>query len=180
MFYTYMWLRENGTPYYVGKGSGRRAFTSWSHGVHKPALKERIIVQDFESEEDALSAEKFLINFYGREDLSEGCLRNLTDGGENPPIAWGNKNRLGSITSEETKKKISKSLLKVRDKLRGNLGRIMSEETRKKMSAWRLGKPRSAETCLKVSQSLKGHSVSEETRAKLRAATLEQWRLKRL
>jgi hypothetical protein len=85
MFYTYLWLREDGTPYYVGKGSGIRAFTSWAHGVHKPAAKERIVVQEFESEEDAFEAEKFLVAYYGRLDNGTGCLRNLTDGGENPP-----------------------------------------------------------------------------------------------
>jgi hypothetical protein len=103
MFYTYLWLREDGTPYYVGKGSGNRAFTSWSHGVHKPVTKERIIVQEFDSEEDAFEAEKFLISYYGRLDLGTGCLRNLTDGGENPPSHFGRKK------TEEHKRKISEA-----------------------------------------------------------------------
>ena len=101
--YTYLWLREDGTPYYAGKGSGIRAFTSWAHGVHKPKTKDRIIVQEFESEEDAFVAEKFFISYYGRLDLDTGCLRNLTDGGENPPSAKGVKR------SEETRNRMSEA-----------------------------------------------------------------------
>lgn len=105
MFYTYLWLRENGTPYYAGKGSGIRAFTSWSHGVHKPETKVRIIVQVFISEEEAFEAEKFLINYYGRLDLGTGCLRNLTDGGENPP-----RTKLGRCVSQRRRRLISETL----------------------------------------------------------------------
>jgi general stress protein YciG len=81
-FYTYLWLREDGTPYYVGKGRGRRAFISRAHTVRRPKELSRIIVQEFETEEDAFRAEQFLITYYGRQDLGTGCLRNRTDGGE--------------------------------------------------------------------------------------------------
>jgi len=83
MFYTYLWLRENGTPYYVGKGTGNRAF--WRHGrkgTKPPDDYSRVLIQEFISEQDALFAEKFLISYYGRVDLGTGCLRNLTDGGD--------------------------------------------------------------------------------------------------
>jgi hypothetical protein len=82
MFYTYLWLRGDGTPYYVGKGSGKRAFTSGAHGVHRPKDTGRIILQEHSSEEDAFCAEIFLIAYYGRKDTGVGCLRNRTDGGE--------------------------------------------------------------------------------------------------
>lgn len=74
-FYTYLWLREDGTPYYVGKGTLRRA-------LRKGHPKGKVIVQEFPTEQDAFAAEKFLISYYGRKDLSEGCLINLTNGGE--------------------------------------------------------------------------------------------------
>ena len=96
-FYTYLWLREDGTPYYVGKGFGDRAFIRDNHRIPRPKNKSRILVQDFPSEQDAFAAEKFLINYYGRVDLGTGCLRNLTEGGEGCS---------GRICKDETKQKI--------------------------------------------------------------------------
>ena len=75
-FYTYIWLREDGSPYYVGKGKLARALRAGC-----PPLS-RVILQDWQSEADALEAEKILIAYYGRIDNGTGCLRNYTDGGE--------------------------------------------------------------------------------------------------
>jgi hypothetical protein len=81
MYYTYLWLREDGTPYYVGKGKGKRGFTSGKHSVKCPP-KERIVIYTAESESEAFETEIALIWYYGRKDLGLGCLRNHTDGGE--------------------------------------------------------------------------------------------------
>jgi hypothetical protein len=62
--------------------------------------KERIIVQEWPTEEDAFLGERFLIALYGREDLGEGCLLNMSDGGESPP------NHRGKKRSEETRQKL--------------------------------------------------------------------------
>ena len=81
-YYTYFWLRADGTPYYVGKGKENRAFTSIDHNVKCPINLDRIIVQYYESESEAYEAEVFFIAYFGRKDLSSGCLRNLTNGGD--------------------------------------------------------------------------------------------------
>jgi hypothetical protein len=109
--YTYLWLREDGSPYYVGKGTKNRA---WRRGSPP---RERIIVQDFLTHEDAFQAEKFLISLFGRKDLSTGCLINLTDGGDGP-IGYrhrkeakeklrGNTNRTGKRASIESCRRMS-------------------------------------------------------------------------
>lgn len=81
MFYTYLWLREDGTPYYAGKGTKGRAFRKNTHRFPPPS-KDRIVLQEWETEREAFEAEKLLISYYGREDLGTGCLLNLSDGGE--------------------------------------------------------------------------------------------------
>jgi hypothetical protein len=137
MFYTYMWLREDGTPYYVGKGSKDRAYTKYNHR-HNPPPKDRIVLYAAKDETEAFENEIALIWYYGRKDLGLGCLRNFTDGGDGvsnchkgkpwsaarraahkPRVAW---NR-GVSPSEETRKKI-------RD---ANLGKVISAEIRAKM-----------------------------------------------
>ena len=92
IFYCYFWLRWNGSPYYVGKGQGDRAFIVDSHNVSMPKDHAQIILQYYPTEEDAFEAERFFISLFGRKDIGTGCLRNLTDGGENPPN-WAGKKR---------------------------------------------------------------------------------------
>jgi hypothetical protein len=81
-FYTYLWLRYDGTPYYVGKGMGKRAYWSHQRTVPMPPDTSRILVEFHPTEVDAFEAEKFLVAYYGRQDLGTGILRNRTDGGE--------------------------------------------------------------------------------------------------
>ena len=79
-YYVYEYLREDGTPYYVGKGKGAR----WrkTHNVYVPP-KERVkFVQENMLEQDAFDLEIELIAKYGRKDLGTGILRNQTVGGE--------------------------------------------------------------------------------------------------
>jgi hypothetical protein len=148
VYYTYLWLREDGTPYYVGKGTGIRAFTNSSHNVHKPLDESLILTQEFPDEQSAFAAEKFLIAYYGRKDLGTGCLRNLTDGGENPPThRRGNPGHIpwnkGKPWSEEIKLKFSNakkgkpsnwSGMKASDELRRKLSRAHSKFTQEQIN----------------------------------------------
>lgn len=73
---------KTGQVFYVGKGSGMRAFGSgtrspyWRNVVNKYGYKAHVIMR-FDNEDCAFSLERALIRFYGRQNL---C--NLTDGGE--------------------------------------------------------------------------------------------------
>jgi hypothetical protein len=88
MFFTYMFIRQNdGTPYYVGKGSGYRAYTTSHRYVKAPRHgqrldRARILVQFWPDEATAFEMEKFYIRLFGRKDNGTGILRNMTDGGD--------------------------------------------------------------------------------------------------
>jgi len=80
-FYVYLYLREDGTPYYVGKGKDKRAWLK--HSVNLPNEESRILfVAKNLSETESYILEKKLISSYGRKDNGTGILRNYTDGGE--------------------------------------------------------------------------------------------------
>src|SRR5271166_3749516 len=120
-FYTYLWLRGDGTPYYVGKGHGRRAWVSHKKTrQYRPEFDSRITVQYWTTEQEAFEKEKWYIQLFGREDRGTGILLNRTDGGE------GSNTFLGRKHTEEAKRKIGNSKV-------GNtvwLGKTHSVETR--------------------------------------------------
>lgn len=127
-FYTYAYLRENGTPYYIGKGKGRRAFRS--HGKVKVPPKDRILFLKINlTEEEAFKHEIYMIAVFGRKDLGKGILLNFSDGGEGPS---------GNILSAETKQKMSEAKKGVK----------FSDEHRKNISRSKVGKPRDLPWCV--------------------------------
>ena len=119
-YYVYAWLREDGTPYYIGKGCDKRAWRKHGEGyAQRPADKSRIVLlHENLNEEEALDKERDIIAHYGRK-VKGGILHNQSEGGDNPPKNTGH--------SEETKRKIKES--NIRTKAKG-----ISEETRRKMS----------------------------------------------
>lgn len=115
-YYVYGYFREDGTPYYIGKGCLKRAW-AWHRTIKKPASPSRIkILLDNMSEEEALEAEKDLISLLGRKKNGTGCLWNLTDGGQGTSgrpqtqdakdrISRLNKGRLKGIPQTEDHKR---------------------------------------------------------------------------
>ena len=100
-YYTYAYLREDGTPYYIGKGKGDRAYRKDGRPCATPKDKNKIIhLKTNLTEEEAFNHEKYMIFILGRKDLGTGILYNKTDGGEG---------KSGCYPSEETKRKISET-----------------------------------------------------------------------
>ena len=164
-FYTYAYLRVDRTPYYIGKGKGRRLYEKHQKGISVPKDKSRIIyLKQNLTEEEAFKQEKYMIAVFGRKDLGTGILHNKTDGGEGAS---------GAVMSEETRNKISEALKGENNHQYGkkgkdapNYGKVPSEETRRKLSEAKKGKKHSEETRRKRSEANKGKKHSEETRKK--------------
>jgi len=153
-FYTYLWLREDGSPYYAGKGSTDRAFEEHRFCGPPPPI-ERIIIQPHTSENAAFAAEKFLIAYYGRKDIGTGILCNMTDGGE----GFGGVRR--------SKESYVKAGAKMRGALNPNFGKTMPQEQRDAISASRKGK-----NCGKRPTSV-GAKISATRKAKIASGEIK-------
>ena len=100
-FYTYAYLREDRTPYYIGKGTGKRIFEKRKRCCRPAKDKSRIIfLKQNITEEEAFKHEIYMIAVFGRKDLGTGILHNRTDGGDGTS---------GMVHSEETKDKMRES-----------------------------------------------------------------------
>jgi hypothetical protein len=95
MYYTYAYLRTDGTPYYIGKGKGRRAFSK-QHRVKVPPNDRILFLKQNLTHEEAIKHEIYMISLFGRKDIGTGILWNFTDGGEGVP-----GNNTGILTAIE-------------------------------------------------------------------------------
>ena len=144
IYYIYSYLREDYSPYYIGKGSGKRAYTKGPKEVKPPKDKSRVkIIKADLTEEEAFLLEKLYILMFGRIDLGTGILRNKSDGGDGSS---------GAVRSAETREKLRQA----------NIGKQRPQWVYDKIAASNRGKKASAETRAKQSAARKGRTCTEE------------------
>jgi len=165
MHYVYLHRRAtDGEPFYVGKGKGKRARSRhnrsdwWRSVVDKHGYFVEIVVSDVQ-EWYACELECELIALYGRRDLGDGPLVNLTDGGD------------GAVRlAPETLKRIAEK----------NRGKRRTPEAIERASATHRGRKNTQETKSKMQKAaLARRAVSDETRAKISESIRAHWEVRR-
>ena len=138
-------MREDGTPYYIGKGTKYRAFDKRGHRVKTPDDKSRIIfLKKNLTHDEAIKHEQYMIAVLGRKDNGTGILRNLNDGGEG---CAGTKRdeafckRMSEVHSGKTISPAHKRALR-----EAHTGRKHTDEHKQKVAAALKGKPKPKRT----------------------------------
>lgn len=157
-------------PFYIGIGVNEaRAYSiknrnkHWCNIVDKCGYEVQILFDDLDYEEAKLKEVEF-ITLYGRNNISNGLLCNLTDGGDGS---------LGYKPTEEALLKISKTSkgrIKTKeqiDKWKQNMSFTKSEETKEKIRQTLLGKKHTEERKDNQRKAHLGKKLSQETKDKL-------------
>jgi hypothetical protein len=168
-FYTYAYLRRDKTPYYIGKGSGKRIYSRKGRPCGTPKDASRIIfLKQNLTEGEAFEHEAYMIAVFGRKDLGTGILYNQTNGGDGSS---------GAIRTPEVREKISQTMKgrtftqeHLRNLSVSRRGRGISEAAKRKISIANKGRVLSEETKRKMSESHKGEIFSEERKENIRKA----------
>jgi hypothetical protein len=145
-FYTYAYLREDRTPYYIGKGVRYRLFEGSGKPCPVPKDKNRIIfLKQNLIEEEAFKHETYMISVFGRK-IDGGILLNKTFGGEGAS---------GRVVKDSTR-------VILKEKCSGWKHTPEAIEKIRQSSLSRIYSPKSEETKRKISNTLKGRKLSKE------------------
>ena len=144
-YYTYAWLRLDGTPYYIGKGTNNRAFDR--RRKYCPTLDRILILKKNLTEKEAFKHEVYMISVFGRKDTGTGILRNMTDGGEgvsgysHTDIAKANigKAQVGSLNFNFGKPEAARHIVGLSGENSPNWGIKRTKEFREKAREVKLG-----------------------------------------
>ena len=166
-YYIYALFREDGVPFYIGKGRGGRMFKHEQHAGRPDARARRFTIirgmlsralevpkvklHDGLTEAIAFEYERALIAAIGRADLNAGSLANHTDGGDG---------RSGAQLSLEDRAKKRTAILGRKHSPEA-LARMRKPKSADHNAALR-GKKRSPETCAKMAASQLGKKFSPE------------------
>jgi hypothetical protein len=86
-FYTYAYLDKNGSPYYIGKGQGTRAYMKHDN-TETPHISQILILKSNLTEQEALKHEEYMISIYGRKHQGLGILDNKFERGHASSIQY--------------------------------------------------------------------------------------------
>lgn len=161
--YVYTYSYPDGTPYYVGKGTGPRIREHYRNARKDEKAKTFVVkvtkgilasgqepiirkIVDSVDDEFSLFVEQEFIRKHGRRDIGTGILANCTDGGDG---VFG--------VAPETK-----------ERMLSNLQNGAAYRFKKGQSPHNIGKPASQEAIEKMRRTKVGKKASEETRQKMR------------
>ena len=130
-YYTYAYLREDGTPYYIGKGKRYRCNYGTGKNCKPPKDRSRIIkLKQNLTEEEAFRHEIYMIAIFGKKCDGTGILMNIADGGNAPPKICGDMHHM---KTEEYRKRVSEKLTGRKGHPAWNKGIPIKEEVRQKI-----------------------------------------------